>query len=128
MEAEILQELETIRVFVFIIMCVVAVWGLVKTIESTQNIVVSFKKAWDTFFENRVVGLIDKGEYQEAISECKNKLKKYPNHVDANWLIAKAYYFTENNELSKVHFEKSIYLVPGWENIASEYIEKINAR
>ncbi|MBL1292899.1 MAG: hypothetical protein COB61_003410 [Thiotrichales bacterium] len=129
METEILQELQSIRSFMFIIMFMVIIWAFFKILESIINIVTSFKKAWDTDFENRVDKLINTGDYEKAIDTCKEKLVKYPNHIDANWYLAKAYYYTENNDkLSEELFKKIIYLVPSWEENANAYLEEIKNR
>ena len=71
---------------------------------------------------------MDLGEYEKVINECNNVLKQYPNHIEAVWYIAKAYYYTENNDSSKEYFEKAIYLVPSWEETANVYLGKLNDR
>ena len=128
MESEILQQLELIRVYVFIIMAALVLWAFFKIIESAQRIFIGFKKAWDTSFDNKIEKLMDIGEYDKVVSECEEILAKYPNHIDAVWYTAKAHYYIENNELSKEYFEKSIYLVPTWEKSANAYLEKLQDR
>ena len=128
MEAEILHQLELIRVYVFIIMVALVIWVTLKSLESFIRIFSGFKKASDNFFENKVSKLLDTGNYEEAIKECKEKLEKQPNNVDAVWYIAKAYFYTGENQLSQEFFEKAIYLVPSWEESANGYIEKIKNR
>jgi len=128
MDIDILQELQLIRTYVFIIMFAIVLWVIIKVAESIQRIYIGFKEAWDTSFENKTENLLDMGKYEEAINECKDVLIKYPNHSYANWYIAKAYYYTNNNELSKEHFEKAIYLVPSWEENSNEYISKLKER
>ena len=128
METEILQELQSIRTFIFIIMFVIIIWAFFKILESSLNIFTGFRKAWDTDFANRTGDLLDTGEYEKIIDACKEKLKKYPNYIDANWYLAKAYYYTENNKLSEEHFKKSIYLMPSWEESAEAYLEELKKR
>ena len=128
MEAEMLQELQLIRVYVFIIMFAIVLWAIIKIIESIQRVFIGFKTAWDTRFENITESLLDIGDYEEVINKCNAVLNKYPNHSNANWYIAKAYYYTNNNALSKKHFEKTIYLVPSWKETAGEYLNKLNER
>ncbi len=128
MENEILNTLETIRGYVFIIMCSILVWVIFKVAESSQRIFIGFRKAWNEQFEGRVTKLLEIGNYEEAIAECIEKLDKYPNHIDAIWFIARAYYYTEKNVLSQEYFEKAIKLVPSWEDSAKDYLEKLNAR
>lgn len=128
MEAEILQELQSIRVFMSIIMFVIIIWAFFKILESTLKIFTGFRKAWDTDFENKTGDLLDTGEYEKAINACKDKLDKYPNHIDANWFIAKAYYYTENNKLSEDHFKKVIYLMPSWEESVKAYLDELKNR
>jgi tetratricopeptide (TPR) repeat protein len=85
------------------------VWISLKIIESIQKIFIGFKKTWDTRFDNNMEKLMDIGEYNKVIEECKDVLDKYPNHVDAVWYTAKAHYYKENNEESKQYFNKAIY-------------------
>jgi len=46
MESEIAQELVTIRVYVFIIMCAIVLWVFFKILESSQRIFFGFKKSY----------------------------------------------------------------------------------
>ena len=128
METEILKELAAIRAYVFIMMSTVIIWVIFKTFVSSVNLYVKLKTAIDTVFGNRMDELLDLGGYEEIIKDCEEKLQKYPNHPDALWFIAKAYYFTENNELSKKYFEKAIYISPNWEESAEKYLEKLNEK
>jgi len=128
MESEIAQELVTIRVYVFIIMCAIVLWVFFKILESIQRIISGFKKAMDDHFSDSMIKMLDIGKYEDVIEECKEKLEKHPNHVDAVWYLARAYYYTENNKLSLECFEKAVYLAPTWEESANPYIEKLNAR
>ncbi len=128
MDVEILQELQLIRVYVFIIMVAIVLWALIKTAESIQRIYIGFKDAWDTSFDNKTEELLDMGKYAEAIDKCKEVLEKHPNHINANWFIAKAYYYTKNNALSKDHFEKTLYLAPSWSENTNEYLSKLKER
>ena len=128
MEIEILNTLETIRGYLFVIMITFIVWVCAKLIQIFTNILERWLKAWDGHFDNSTSRLIDEGAYDEAIEECKKKLSKLPNHVYANWHIAKAYYFLKRNDLAEEHFNKVKYLVPSWESDADEYIKKIKNR
>jgi len=128
MDTEILQQLELMRVYVFIIMIAIVLWVFFKILESVQRVFIGFKKAWDTSFDNKMEKLMDTGEYDKVISECEEVLQKYPNHIDAVWYTAKAFYYTEKNEPSKEYFEKSKYLVPSWEESANVYLNKLKDR
>ncbi len=128
MESQILQELELIRSYLNTIMIVVVIWFLVKLVESLPKIFSGFKTAWNEAFRNRMSNFQEKGDFKRIIEECEEELKKYPNHVDANWYMALANYYSENNTEAIKYFEKSIDLTPSWEASANEYIEKIRAR
>jgi tetratricopeptide (TPR) repeat protein len=109
-------------------MVAIVLWALIKTVESIQKILIGFKEAWDTSFDNKTNELLDMGKYEKVIDKCKEVLEKRPNHINANWFIAKAYYYTNKNSLSKGHFEKTIYLTPSWEENANEYLNKLKER
>ena len=128
MEPQILQVLETIRAYVFIIMCAIVIWMFFKILESSQRIIMGFKDAWEADFKNRMNKLLNSGQYEKIIKESKEKLEKHPNHSVATWFIEIAYFYTENNELAKSYFEKAIYLSPSWEESAKVYQEKLNER
>jgi len=128
MESEILQQLELIRVYVFVIMVAIVLWALFKIIESVQNVFIGFKKAWDASFNNRMEKLMDIGKYDKIINECKDVLQKHPNHIDAVWYTAKAFYYTGDNEASKEYFDKAIYLVPSWDETATVYLNELKNR
>lgn len=128
MEAEILKELSTIRVYVFIIMVGIIIWLALNIINGILKLVEGYKKALDAHFENSMVKMFDLGEYEKVIEECIETLEKYPNHIDATWFLAKAYYYTENNQLALEYFDKTLYLAPSWEESINGYIKKLNAR
>jgi len=119
MDTVILQELQLIRLYVFILMAVFVISFLSK-------LYVNWKKAVQIHFENKVENFIDKGEYDKAIKACTEKLKKYQNHLYATWFIAKAYYYTEDYSQAKFHFEKTLHLSPSWEKSVEPYIVKLN--
>lgn len=126
MEAEILQELESIRVYLFILMCGLTLFIFFKILESVQRIQIGFQDSVNKSFENRMQKLLNKGNYDEVIKECKGVLENYPNDVDAIWYQAKAYYMKGDNEVAKELFERVIYLLPGWESSAKPYLENMN--
>jgi len=128
MEEEIINQLNSIRVYIFIIMCIIAVWASLKSIESIQNILSGFKRAWDTLFINKVSKCLDVGDYDRAIRLCRLKLDKLPEHSDAHWLIARAYFYNEENDLARKYFEKAVYFIPEWKESAEPYINELNNR
>lgn len=125
MDSEILKVLEQIRGYVFITMAVFVIWFSLKIIESIQKIVIGYKKVWDTRFENRMEKLMDIGDYDKVIVECKEVLDSHPNHIDAVWYTAKANYYKGNIDQSIDYFDKAIYLVPSWKETASVYINEL---
>ena len=128
MDSEILQQLEQIRVYVFIIMIAIVLWAFFKVLESVQKIFIGFKKTWDTAFDNRIQRYFDIGEYEKIIKECEEVLEKYPLHRDAIWYLARAYFGQNNYDQSIKYFKKATDLVPHWKDSAEEYIEILNQR
>ena len=126
MESEILHQLNLIREYIFVIMLAMVFWALFKLLSSSVNIFTVFKTAWDTSFQNKMENLMDAGEYINIIKSCKEKLEDYPNHANANWFIAKAYFYTDDRERSKKHFDKVIYLMPAWDESVNSYLDKMN--
>lgn len=128
MEEGILETLETIRGYVFIVMCAVVIWALFKVIELNLRIFSRFQEALEDAFEKKIEKLMNEGDYERVVSKCAEKLEKYPKHADAIWLTAKAYYHQGNNVQAKEYFEIAVVLVPSWEETAKPYLEKINLR
>jgi len=126
MEADMLNTLETIRGYIFIMMCAIVAWAIFKVIESTQRVVLGFKKAMNDAFESNIEALLDKGCYEQAIGECKDKLGKYPKHSGAIWLLARAHYLNEDHREAKAYFEEAVKLVPSWQESVDAYLKKIN--
>lgn len=128
MEEEIINQLELIRIYVFIIMAAVVLWALVKILESSQRIIIGFKKAWNISFNNRMEKYCDLGEYKKVLKECGEVLEKYPFHKDAIWYMARAHYGENNYKESIEFFKKAVDLVPYWEDSANDYIAILNQR
>ena len=128
MDSEILHQLELIRVYIFIMMCAITAWATFKIVLTIQNILIGFKKVWDTTFLNRIDKHFDLGNYQEIIDECKEIIEKYPSHSNATWFLAKAYYHLNKQPEAVKYFNKAVELAPSWKNDANDYIELLNER
>jgi len=126
MESEILQELQLIRIFLFIIMCGLILVFIVNFIGSIQRVVIGFRDAFVKNFENRIEKLLIKGMYDEVVDECKEVLEKNPNDLDVMWYLARAYYMDGKYNESKEYFEKAVNLMPGWKKSAQPYLDKMN--
>ncbi|MBT3058030.1 MAG: tetratricopeptide repeat protein [Candidatus Thiodiazotropha sp.] len=128
MENEILSTVQTIRGYLFVIVIAVIIWVTLKIVDTFMNGLGRWIKAWDEHFNSNAGRLLAEGSYQDAIEYCKKRLKKQPDHLNANWYIAKAYYYLKEYKLSQEHFEKVIYLEPEWEKDINVYLEKIGGR
>lgn len=126
MEAEVIQELQLIRNYLFIMMCGICLVILFKLIESIQKIIIGFRDAVVKSFNDRMEKLLEKGKNDEIIKECKEILEKRPNDTDAIWYLSRAYYREGENELAKEQFERSVYLVPSWESSAKPFLDNLN--
>lgn len=127
MEHEFLNILETIRGYIFIIMLTAIIWAVLRFIESILKIKTEYQKVDQANFALRMNRYLDAGKYDQAIDWCKDKLAKYPNNLDANWYVARAYYLKEENDLSRQYFEYTLYLAPSWEDSVGPYLEKLDA-
>ena len=128
MDTEILNQLELIRIYVFIIMFAIVAWAAFKIVQSVKTIYIGFNKSWDTAFCNRIDKYFDLGNYQEIVDECEELLKKYPCHADATWYLARAYFGLNKQPEAIKYFNRLVELKPGWKESADEYIEAINER
>lgn len=125
MESEILTTLQEIRAYAFITMIAVVMWVFFKILESIQRIITGFKKAWDDQFNTRMLDLIQKGNYDDVITECADILNKSSNNLNANWFIARAYYHKQDSSHARNYFEKVIQLEPSWKEDAEDYLSKL---
>jgi len=126
MEPEIVNTLQEIRAYVFIIMVAIVIWVLFRVIESAQRIFFGFRKNWVEKFNSRMVTLIQKGDYDLVILECRQALEEFPNNLDTNWFIAKAYFHQQDTTMAKKHFNKVIQLEPSWQKDAQQYLDKLD--
>ncbi|MCG8058137.1 MAG: hypothetical protein JAY94_20850 [Candidatus Thiodiazotropha endolucinida] len=128
MENEILSTLETIRGYLYVIVMAIIIWVLLKLIDTLMSGLGRWIKAWDEHFNGKVGRLLAEGSYQDAIDYCKKRLIQQPDHLNANWYIAKAYFYLKEDKLSQEHFEKVKYLETEWEKDVNVYLQKIDDR
>ena len=128
MGATILQELETIKGYLFIIMVLLFFRVVIKSLQSIQVVLKGFKTAFDQAFSDKMERFIELGKFEKVVAHCNEKLESYPSHLDAVWFSAIANYYLEKDEQALIHFERVIYLCPSWESSANAYIEKIKTR
>ncbi len=69
---------------------------------------------------------IDKGLYNEVISDAKEFLKNRPHHTYTQWYLARAYYYIDDFENAKVYFEKILKREPSWVESVEPYLDEIN--
>jgi tetratricopeptide (TPR) repeat protein len=128
MEEEILNKLQDIYVLLYVLTIMLGFVMLIWVINWISNIKSNFKNAW----ENNFIQLADKyyesGNYARLISHCEEKLKKYPNHSNATWWLARAELKTGNTSKAKMLFLKLLELEPSWkESHIEPYLEKLPA-
>lgn len=126
MENEILNILQTIRGYVFVLMIIAAVWISLRVVKDLLDIKTKYQEIDNKNFSLRMDRYIDTGQYDEVIDWSKSRLEKYPYNLDANWYIAKAYYFTENNELARKHFDLVLHYAPNWLNSVEPFLNKLD--
>ena len=124
-EGEILETLRTIQAYIFVIMLAVVVWVGLKFVHTLIHMLDRSMKVMGAHFSKEMRKFLNEGSYAAVISECKKKLEKQPNHLDANWHVARAYYYSDEDALAKKHFEKAKHLEPNWEDAADGYLSKI---
>ncbi len=93
---------------------VVTFCALVWAANWASNIVANFKKAWENDFINRAEKYFQSAKYEKLVEHCEEKLRKYPNHANAIWWLARAKQGSGNHSESKALFEKLLELEPGW--------------
>lgn len=127
MENELITTIQSIRGYLFVLMLIAIVWVVLRIIESILKIKTEYQKVEQKNFSLTMDRYFDAGNYDKVIGRCKYKLERYPNNLDANWYLAKAYYFKEEHELSRKYFEYTLYLAPSWENSVEPFLEKLDA-
>ena len=128
MDVGILQELETIKDLLIIIMFLLFFRVLMKSLESIQVVIKGFKAASEQYFNDKIESLIEVGKLDQVAGLCSQKLKDYPNHLYANWFSGIANYYLENDDQAVKFFDRVVYLQPSWEDSTKIYVDKINAR
>lgn len=128
MDSEILKTLQEIRDIVHVVAWVVTFCALVWAANWASSIVANFKKTWENDFFNRADKYFQSANYEKLIEHCEEKLRKYPNHSNATWWLARANKGLGNQPESKALFEKLLELEPSWKETHIEpYLKSMSS-
>jgi tetratricopeptide (TPR) repeat protein len=126
MDQEILSTLREIKTAIYVLMAIVVlgvVAGFIRAGIAAKDLV---KGKLDDIFRDEASRLFDKGAFDELIKYCEDKLKSKPNHSNALWYVAKAYYQQGEYGKAKEYFDKLATSEPSWEKeYIQPYLEKI---
>lgn len=82
----------------------------------------------DDLFRTDAVNLLEKGDTTALKSLALDKLKERPNHADAHWYLARAFYLEKEWSAALKEFEATRSLVPNWDvEYIKPYVEEIKA-
>ena len=124
MENEVLQTLKEIRGILYILTVITGISMFVWLVHWARNIFISFKKEWERVFITQAENYFEKADYDKLIEHCGEKLRRYPNHSNAIWWLARVKQETGKELEAKKLFEKLLLLEPSWkENHIDPYID-----
>ncbi len=123
--ASMLKQLKIIKVLVALI--TVAILTAAGAIAYFSYVSVEFAKSNfanascdDEGFREKISTLVDKNKLEDAINLSHERIKNYPNDVDAYWYRGMAYYLQGKWQLAIDDFNKVEVLAPSWKE---QYVE-----
>jgi tetratricopeptide (TPR) repeat protein len=112
MDAQVLQELIWIRwLLIVLVFTAVAMVGYAAWL-SVLAVRVQEQQKYGTFFD-RGNALLNKGELQELLVLCDERVLEYPGDAMAYWLMANAHYRLSNLNRALICYRKAEELQPG---------------
>ena len=80
----------------------------------------------DDLFRAEAVDLLEKGNTAALKALAIDKLKDRPNHADAHWYLARAFYLEKDWPAALREFEATRSLMPNWDvEYVKPYVEEI---
>ena len=127
MEQQILNTLNEIRAILFVLTVVMIFVSLIWAVNWGSNIFANFKKAWENDFITRANKYFESANFESLVTHCEEKLKKYPNHTNAIWWLARAKQGMGKSLEAKALFEQLLELEPSWKDSHIEpYLKKLS--
>lgn len=128
MDHDILSTLNEIKVAIYALLVIVTIGVIANWIRVWTSVRNLLQKELDNIFTIQAGDYYDEGKFDELLAHCEEKLKSKPNHSNALWYQAKAYYQKQEYEKSKKCFEKLEVSEPGWSaSHVQPFLEKIKA-
>lgn len=128
MDQEILAVLRDIKFSIYVLIAATGVaiaLSLFRIFFSSRSVL---KEANDRVFKTSAEELLEKGEINDLVSHCNDKLSKRPNHIYALWYLGKAHFALKDYQAAKTPFEKLAEIQPDWnDELVRPYLDRINA-
>lgn len=96
----------------FVLSVVMIVVSLIWAVNWGSNILANFKRAWADGFINRANSYFESADYERLAVHCEEKLRKFPNHTNAIWWLARAKQEMGKSLEARTLFEKLLELEP----------------
>ena len=128
MDSEVISILYEIKTAIYVLIVVVIIGVIANWVRAGVSMKNFIRRELDDAFSEEASDYYDKGEYEELLSYCEDKLKTKPNHAYALWYKAKAYYQKEEYGTAREIFDQLSKSEPSWsESHVQPYITKIEA-
>ena len=125
MDEEILETLIEIRAALFLMAVFVGIGVIMWVFKSTTILVKEFQIALRQDWDNRAWRLFDRGKYEELLSLCEKRLRRYPNAVLPVWWKARVSQRLGRHEEAQALFQEVVRLDPSWkENHVLPYLQE----
>lgn len=126
METELLTSMNELKTILYIILTIFIIGSAIililgyKLLHRISNSTKSEK------FQYFAQEQMDKGCYEELKTYAQEFLEEKPHHIYAQWYLAKAYFYLEDYENAKKHFEKIAKTELEWRDNVLPYLEELN--
>lgn len=115
MDQEILETLIEIRATLFLMAGFVGVGVIAWVLKSTTILIKDFQIALRQDWDNWAWRLFERGKYDELLSLCEKRLRKYPDAVLPIWWKARVNQRLGRHQEAQALFKEVVRLDPSWE-------------
>lgn len=125
MNYETLETLQNIELHTKIIAFGIIIWVFGKAIGALSVLGTNWRRARQDLFNDLLSDAIEEADYEYVIDKCQKMLAKKPNHYDANWHLARAYYYKCDYDKANEQFQVVLDVIPRWKKSVKPYLGKI---
>ena len=115
MDVTTIDVLVDIRAGVYWLVALVAICAVAVTTRAYFQVKGRVAQEIEKDFKQRAATLFEKGNTEELLAHCREKLADKPNHAYALWYLAKAHYERQEHSEARTQFVRLAEVEPSWD-------------